>query len=135
MLDSTSTAQTNTLALVSVGSGAAAWVLGGLGSCATLLVFPPIIVCTIPLFFAGVLAATITGHMARNQIRESLSAQTGDGLATAGIVLGWGGLGLGVIAMCILPLFGTVILALLGPSIGTTFSNIIDTIMTATPAP
>jgi hypothetical protein len=61
--------QTNTLAIVSLALGIL-W-LGWLGS----------------------LGAVIVGHMARRQIVSSNGSQTGNGLATAGLVLGYIGLG------------------------------------------
>ena len=48
----------------------------------------------------GSVIAIITGMMARREIRESGGALGGDGLATAGLVLGWIGVGLGVIGIC-----------------------------------
>lgn len=43
-----------------------------------------IVVCG-PAAIAGV----ITGHMARRRIRENPSAYTGDGMALAGLIIGW----------------------------------------------
>ena len=48
----------------------------------------------------GGIIALITGYMARNQIRESGDATGGQGLATAGIVLGWISIGLLVVGLC-----------------------------------
>jgi hypothetical protein len=48
----------------------------------------------------GGVIALITGYMARNQIREGRGATGGQGLATAGIVLGWISIGLLVIGLC-----------------------------------
>lgn len=45
------------------------------------------------LAWLGSLGAVIVGHMARRQIASSNGGQTGDGLATAGLVLGYLGLG------------------------------------------
>jgi hypothetical protein len=45
------------------------------------------------LGWLGSLAAVIAGHMARRQIAASNGSQTGNGLATAGLVLGYVGLG------------------------------------------
>ncbi|WP_462158310.1 DUF4190 domain-containing protein [Pseudoalteromonas sp. GB56] len=58
-------AQTSVLAIVSL-------VLGVLG-----------------IFFFGSIAAVICGHIARSQIRKSNGNQTGDGLALAGLILGY----------------------------------------------
>ena len=43
------------------------------------------------LYWLGSLLAIVFGHVARTQIRESRGAQTGDGLAVAGLVLGYVG--------------------------------------------
>ena len=42
----------------------------------------------------GSVLALIFGYVGKNQIDESLGRQTGRGMAVAGIVLGWIGLGL-----------------------------------------
>lgn len=123
------------LNLVCLGYAGMFWALGGLGTCALLFLFPPALLCTLPLFLIGVITAAVTGHIGRSQIKASGGAQTGDGLALAGVVLGWSGIGLGVLSLCVLPVFGTLILALLGPTIGNTFSNIIQNIITPTPLP
>lgn len=49
----------------------------------------------------GSIIAVITGPMARKEIRESGGALGGEGLATAGMVLGWVGIGLTVLGLCI----------------------------------
>jgi hypothetical protein len=40
------------------------------------------------------LVAVITGHMARSEIRRSAGSIDGDGIALAGLILGWINLGL-----------------------------------------
>jgi hypothetical protein len=72
-------AQTSTLAIVSLIAGIVSWVL-------------------VP--FIGAVVAVITGHMAKKEIRQSAGSLTGDGLATAGLVLGYIQLGLTVLAIC-----------------------------------
>jgi len=47
------------------------------------------------------LIAIILGFIARKQIRESMGAQSGEGLATAGIILGFVWLALSAICSCI----------------------------------
>ena len=61
---------TNTLAILSLVFGVLAWTF-------------------LPLL--GAVVAIITGHMARGELRQSQPAghETGDGLAVAGLVLGW----------------------------------------------
>jgi len=76
--------QTSTMAIVSLVSGIASW-----------LVLPLI----------GAVVAVITGHMARSEIRESGGRLTGDGLATAGLVLGYLQIGLAVLSVCALGCF------------------------------
>ena len=48
--------------------------------------------------FLGSLAAVICGHMARAEIRRDPSID-GDGMAIAGLVLGWAAIGLSVLAV------------------------------------
>lgn len=48
----------------------------------------------------GSIIAVITGPMAKREIRESRGALSGDGMATAGIVLGWVSIGLLVLGAC-----------------------------------
>ena len=50
----------------------------------------------------GSIVAVITGHMAKNEIRKSGGHLTGDGLATAGLVLGYINLALVVVGICVL---------------------------------
>lgn len=71
--------RTSPLALASVGTGIAAWV------------FIPVI---------GAIAAVITGFLAKDEIRRSGGRLTGNGLATAGLVLGWVQIG-GIIILAI----------------------------------
>ena len=77
---------TNSLAIASLISGILAW-LG--------------------VFGVGGILAVIFGHMAKKEIRNNLGAQTGDGLATAGLVLGYLNIAIAVVAVC-------VVLAILG---------------------
>ena len=87
--------KTNTLALVSIISGVVGWVM-------------------VP--FVASIVAVVTGHMARSQIRQSAGREDGDGLAIAGLVLGYVGLALGLIGIvfAILVFVGVLGLGLLG---------------------
>ena len=87
--------KTNTLALVSIISGVVGWVM-------------------VP--FVASIVAVVTGHMARSQIRQSAGREDGDGLAVAGLVLGYVGLALGLIGIVFAILFfvGVLGLGLLG---------------------
>jgi len=64
----------------------------------------------------GSLAAIITGHMARAEIRRSNGRLDGDGMAIAGLVLGWVVLGLSVLALVAVLLFFGGLAVLLGTS-------------------
>jgi hypothetical protein len=72
----TSNPPTNTMAIVSLVSGILSW-----------FIFPLI----------GAIVAIITGHMARKEIRNNFGVQTGDGLAIAGLILGY----LNLVVMCL----------------------------------
>lgn len=72
-------AQSSTMAVVSLISGIISWFL-------------------LPVI--GGIVAVITGHMAKREIRESMGRLTGDGLATAGLVLGYLNLGVTVLSIC-----------------------------------
>lgn len=72
-------AKTSTLAIVSLVAGVAGFMV-------------------LPIIAS--IVAVITGHMAKNEIRGSNGAIAGDGLATAGLILGYIGVGLTVLAVC-----------------------------------
>lgn len=62
------------------------------------------------VFGLGGLAAIITGHIAKNEIRNSRGMVGGDGMATAGLVLGYLNVGLTVLGGCLVILiFGGLI--------------------------
>lgn len=76
-------ARTSTLAIISLIGGIAGWTL-------------------LPLL--GSLVAIITGHMARAEIRREPGLQ-GDGLAIAGLVMGWANVVIAVLTVLALLLF------------------------------
>lgn len=76
--------QTSALAIVSLVFGILAW-----------FVLP----------FVGSLVAIITGHMARAEIRRDPARIDGDGLAIAGLILGWTGVALWIIGIAVVLMF------------------------------
>lgn len=76
--------QTSTLAIVSLVAGILGWTL---------------------LPFLGSLAAIVTGHLARAEIRREPQRLDGDGLAIGGLVLGWLSVATWVIAVLVFVLF------------------------------
>lgn len=55
----------------------------------------------------GAIVAIITGHLARSEIRRSAGRLDGDGLAVAGLALGWTVIGVAIAALvAALLLFG-----------------------------
>jgi len=83
--------KTNTMALVSLISGVVGWF-------------------AVP--FIGSVVAVVTGHMARSQIRQSGGREDGDGLAIAGLVLGYVGLVMALIGIVLVVLFFVGVLGL-----------------------
>lgn len=71
---------TNTMALLSLLAGIAG-----------LTIFP----------FLGSIVAVILGPLAKREIAASNGAQGGEGLATAGTILGWVGIGLTFLGVCL----------------------------------
>lgn len=84
--------QTNTLAILSLISGILGWTL-------------------LPLL--GSIAAIITGHMARGQIRRDPQRYDGDGLAIGGLILGWASVILGILTIIVVIVFFGGLAALL----------------------
>ncbi|MEH6417791.1 DUF4190 domain-containing protein [Pseudomonas sp. CGJS7] len=76
--------QTNVLAILSLISGILGWTL-------------------LPL--VGSIAAIVTGHMARGQIRRERERFDGDGLAIAGLILGWASVILGILTLVVVIVF------------------------------
>jgi len=65
----------------------------------------------------GGIIAVITGHLAKKEIRQSNALLGGEGIATAGLVLGYSNLALGLCVCLALLLFPALLASLL------TFSN------------
>jgi len=49
--------------------------------------------------FIGSIVAVVTGHMGRREIRQSPVPMEGDGLALAGLILGWLAITLGLLCV------------------------------------
>ena len=53
----------------------------------------------------GSIVALVTGYAARKETRSIPPTASGDGMATAGIVMGWIGIGLAVVSLCCFVLY------------------------------
>jgi hypothetical protein len=63
--------------------------------------------------FLGSIVAVITGLMARKETRGAPPTHAGDGMATAGIIMGWIGIGIGVLGgICVACAFLLPLLAI-----------------------
>jgi hypothetical protein len=62
--------------------------------------------------FIGSIVAVITGPMAQKEINQSQGTLGGESLAKTGIILGWIGIGLGIIGICIAGFFIAIPLCL-----------------------
>jgi len=60
------------------------------------------------------IVAIWTGYAARNETRSIPPRASGDGLATAGIVMGWIQIGLGVVAFCCFITYFVFVFGLVG---------------------
>ncbi len=92
------TRPTSTTAIISLVSGILGWTL---------------------LPFLGSIVAIVCGHMARAEIKRSQGEIQGDGLAIAGLVLGWVSVALAILTVIgIILFFGglAALLAVVGPS-------------------
>jgi Domain of unknown function (DUF4190) len=75
---------TSTTAIISLVSGILGWTL---------------------LPFLGSVAAIVCGHMARAEIRRSNGMIDGDGMAIAGLILGWLSVALAILSVLAIVLF------------------------------
>ena len=88
--------QTHTLAIVSLIFG----ILGLVGICPGL----------------GSIVAVITSGMAQREIQSDPARYTGDGLAKAGLILGWIGIGLTALGICAAIVYFLFIAVFIGTS-------------------
>ncbi|MDQ3289597.1 MAG: DUF4190 domain-containing protein [Pseudomonadota bacterium] len=56
--------------------------------------------------FVGSVVAIITGHIARSEIRRNPEALQGDGLAVAGLILGYATFGIALLALIAVVMLG-----------------------------
>ncbi len=65
---------------------------------------------------AGTIVALITGYMARSETRSVPPRASGDGMATAGIIMGWIQIGLIIVGICCLVVYLVFVVGLVGAS-------------------
>jgi hypothetical protein len=65
----------------------------------------------------GGIVALVTGYMARKETRAVPPAASGDGMATAGIVMGWIQVGLAVVGFCCFVAWFVFVVGLAGSSL------------------
>ena len=94
----TSIRRTSPMAIVSLVAGLLGWTLAP---------------------WLGSIIAIITGHLARAEIRREPSALDGDGLAIAGLVLGWSMIILSLLTVLVIVLFFGGLAALAAFAAGT----------------
>jgi hypothetical protein len=66
----------------------------------------------------GSIVALITGSSARREIQQSGGTLGGEGLAQAGIILGWIGVGLTVVGVCVVGVIFVIPICLLAFGLG-----------------
>ncbi len=113
------TESNNPLATASAAVAGVAWLVGGLGICALLFLFAPASFCTWVIFFGGNVAAVMFGHQGRSQIRASGGEQSGGRLAAIGLALGWTGIALNLLFICL-----AVVLAVTAVLVGPEFTKL-----------
>jgi hypothetical protein len=67
--------------------------------------------------------------MAKKEIRESGGTLGGEGMATAGIILGWIGIGITVFGLCLACVLLTTVSSLLVPLSREIFSQLLPTLL------
>ena len=107
-------AKKNNLATTSLVMGILGWVFALTGLCINFLIVPAaavitagigafLYVCTClpvalpPIFW---IVGVVTGHVGKNRIQES--GEAGLGMAKAGLIMSYIGLGLGILSVCVL---------------------------------
>jgi hypothetical protein len=62
--------------------------------------------------FLGSLAGIIFGHIAKSEIKKGGGRITGNGMATAGLIMGYVTLGLGICALCVFVILPLILAAI-----------------------
>jgi Domain of unknown function (DUF4190) len=86
--------RTSTMAIISLIGGITGWTV---------------------LPFLGSIAAIICGHIAKSEIKKSAGTVGGNGMATAGLIMGYLSIALGICLICVLiifPLLGVSLISL-----------------------
>lgn len=65
------------------------------------------------IFGLGGIVAVVAGHVAKNQIRANAGRMAGDGLATAGLILGYLNIAFTLVGLCVLLLLVLGVLSFL----------------------
>ncbi len=74
-------------------------------------------ICGLTIFpFVGSIIAVVIGSLAKKEILNSQGSLSGENLAKAGVILGWIGIGLGIIGFCLL--VGVIFLAFRNANFG-----------------
>lgn len=111
--------QNNTLALVSIITGLGGWLLFIISWCLGILVgilsFGVGSICMLPVWALVLIAwvvAVVTGHIAIKQIKDSGNMEGGRGMAIAGLISGYVGLGINCLFLVV-----AVVLVIAGASV------------------
>ena len=60
------------------------------------------------------IVAIMTGYAARKETRSIPPRASGDGMATAGIIMGWIQIGLGIVALCCVAVYFIFVIGIIG---------------------
>lgn len=91
----------NRLAITSMISGLVSWLLWVVTGCLSLLTLGLASICLAPVGILtpiGWIVAVVTGHMGLSEIKKT--GEPGRGMAIAGLVMGYVGLGLILLSIC-----------------------------------
>jgi hypothetical protein len=66
----------------------------------------------------GAITAVVTGHLAKKEIRESNNTLSGDGMAMTGLILGYVRIGVIIVSVLCLLIFGAALIPAIRKSSG-----------------